>query len=551
MSNKPIYSFEDFKNNFVNTLTLKNNYKDNDEYWVYGYNVMFDFLCISNLNYAPEPYPPRKLSYELYTKGPGDILADKQTFDKYLSLKLADWTHPDGVESLYTIGYYSNFRGRVVVWDEYGIDFDDNNFSPITLNELKSYNFGYVKPIEPKEYTYEKVSIDDFVNHIKEYYPQARFYISHNADLYSKNNVSEIVRVRDYVRIVTKKCYALHENTSKTEALSDHKLYEILTTRVPLYREICRNIDFGHMYVAYLSDDYPENMFHKVETEIDERIAKRNYHWEFEISGSLVQKKRNLDILEDAKTPDIYKFNTLNRHYRDSLVSFDEERHQYAVGGKILQSVTTLVENCFTQFDAEYFSKKKAIELGISTQEVLDMWERKGKESRDLGTAMHKKIEKFYLNVISEEDETFRLFKMFAAQVKLAPYRTEWAVYDDEHGIAGTIDFVDYQNGKYIIYDWKRSAKIIADGQPIKVNRFGKKAKFPITHINDTTYYHYALQLSLYRYILEKNYGIQISDLRLGIFHPTYDRPYVISLPYLEKEVIAILDHRNNEHTLR
>ena len=56
-----------------------------------------------------------------------DILADKQTFDKYLSLKLADWTHPDGVESLYTIGYYSNFRGRVVVWDEYGIDFDDKN----------------------------------------------------------------------------------------------------------------------------------------------------------------------------------------------------------------------------------------------------------------------------------------------------------------------------------------------------------------------------------------------------------------------------------------
>lgn len=210
-----------------------------------------------------------------------------------------------------------------------------------------------------------------------------------------------------------------------------------------------------------------------------------------------------------------------------------------------------MVENCFTQFDAEYFSKKKAIELGISTQEILDMWERKGKESRDLGTAMHKKIEKFYLNVISEDDETFRLFKMFAAQVKLAPYRTEWAVYDDEHGIAGTIDFVDYQNGKYVIYDWKRSSKIIANGQPIKVNRFGKKAKFPITHINDTTYYHYALQLSLYRYILEKNYGIQISDLRLGIFHPTYDRPYVISLPYLEKEVIAILNHRNNEHTLR
>ena len=30
---------------------------------------------------------------------------------------------------------------------------------------------------------------------------------------------------------------------------------------------------------------------------------------------------------------------------------------------------------------------------------------------------------------------------------------------------------------------------------------------------------------------------MKISDLRLGIFHPTYNKPYVLRIPYLEKEI--------------
>lgn len=238
------------------------------------------------------------------------------------------------------------------------------------------------------------------------------------------------------------------------------------------------------------------------------------------------------------------EYNRKNKHCRDSKISFNDESHIYTVNGKVLQSVTTIVESCFPPFNADFFARRKAVQLGMSKEAVLAMWERKGKESRDLGTAMHKKIENYYQNIQSEEDDTFRLFKQFAGQVKLSPYRTEWAVYDEDHGIAGTIDFVDYQNGKYVIYDWKRSSKIIKNGQIVKISRYGTKAKAPINHIHDTSYYHYALQLSLYKYILEKNYGIRISDLKLGIFHPDYDKPYLISLPYLEKEIKDILRYR-------
>lgn len=88
------------------------------------------------------------------------------------------------------------------------------------------------------------------------------------------------------------------------------------------------------------------------------------------------------------------------------------------------------------------------------------------------------------------------------------PYRTEWAIYDEKLKIAGTLNFLDFQNGEFIIFNWKRSNKIVIRGQVEKSSKWGKRAFSPISHIHDTTYWYYALQVSIYRYILEKNYDI-------------------------------------------
>ena len=240
-----------------------------------------------------------------------------------------------------------------------------------------------------------------------------------------------------------------------------------------------------------------------------------------------------------------FRYNKRNSHRRDYYISFDEANHKYTVDGKILQSVTNIVENCFPKFDAQLHAMTTAAKMGMTEEEVIAMWERKGKESRELGTAMHQKIESYYQGKDSKEDDAFRLFKMFADKVKLEPYRTEWAVYDTDYNIAGTIDFVDYQDGKYTIYDWKRSDKIIANGMPVKVSKYQEKGLYPLEHLENSAYYHYALQLSLYKFILEKNYDIKVSDLRLGIFHPSYDKPYVLKMPYLENEVKRLMELRS------
>lgn len=277
----------------------------------------------------------------------------------------------------------------------------------------------------------------------------------------------------------------------------------------------------------------------------DFRQQQRKEEEEYKRKQEEIDKKLEAERQEAEARKEKFRFNQRNKHPLDSTISFRASDHLYIVNGVCLESVTTFVNSCFPKFNTELHAKQKAGALGISVQEVIEMWERKGKESRDLGTAMHKKIENYYQGIDSANDDTFNLFRIFANNIKLVPYRTEWAVYDWEYKLAGTIDFVDYQNGEYIIYDWKRSDKIIANGMPIKTNKYGEKGNYPLEHIDNSPYYHYALQLSLYKFILERNYGIKIDKLRLGIFHPTYNKPYLLEVPYLESEINSIFNLRS------
>ena len=280
--------------------------------------------------------------------------------------------------------------------------------------------------------------------------------------------------------------------------------------------------------------------------------TRTSFYWqrkreeeEYKRKREEIDKKLEVERQEAEARKEKFRFNQRNKHPFDSTISFRVSDHLYIVNGVCLESVTAFVSNCFPKFNAELHAKQKAGALGISVQEVIEKWEQKGKESRDLGTAMHKKIENYYQGIDSANDDTFNLFRIFANNIKLVPYRTEWAVYDWEYKLAGTIDFVDCQNGQYTIYDWKRSDKIIANGMPIKTNKYGEKGNYPLEHIDNSPYYHYALQLSLYKFILERNYGIKVDKLRLGIFHPTYNKPYLLEAPYLESEINSIFNLRS------
>ena len=135
---------------------------------------------------------------------------------------------------------------------------------------------------------------------------------------------------------------------------------------------------------------------------------------------------------EEALRREKANYNQRNQHLRDSALQFTSFSHSYSVNGIPLQSVTDFVEHCFPEFNANEMARRTAARTGQSVADVLAAWERKGEESRNAGTEMHWKIESFYQLNNVQDDETFRLFRMFTNQIALNPYRTEWPIYDTD-----------------------------------------------------------------------------------------------------------------------
>ena len=413
-----------------------------------------------------------------------------------------------------------------LIWDDYGIEmFDNIKLLSVDIADLK----------------FEKDEMA--IEYIKDC-SGSKFYILERENC--GESINAILRIRKRFEF-----FKEEPEEGYLSAFSECDLYKLLTTndfKPELkpdhihYKEICQYVDFKRNRISGSASC----------NTIDGRIEIGGGDYQFYVKNNIDSVFLHLKISGNSnfkkKVESVYKEQVeKERRNRDSFITFDEAKHTYTytLDGKILQSVTNIVENCFPKFDAELHAKYTAAKMGITPEKVIMMWEQKGKESRELGTAMHKKIENYYKGQDSWEDDSYRLFKMFAEKVKLEPYRTEWAVYDLDHIIAGTIDFVDYQNGEYTIYDWKRSDKIIANGMPVKVSKYQEKGLYPLEHLENCAYYHYALQLSLYKFILERNYNMKISKLRLGIFHPTYDKPYVLEMPYLENEVNTLMGLRS------
>lgn len=100
------------------------------------------------------------------------------------------------------------------------------------------------------------------------------------------------------------------------------------------------------------------------------------------------------------------------------------------------------------------------------------------------------------------------------------PIANEFIVYDQENGICGTIDMIGYNTKKdcYSIIDWKTSKKFDQG------NNFNDYMKPPFGHIQACNTAEYSLQLSLYKYILEKHTSIRIGEMVLFQI-PNKDNP--------------------------
>ena len=248
-----------------------------------------------------------------------------------------------------------------------------------------------------------------------------------------------------------------------------------------------------------------------------------------------------------------------NPHERDSFITFEEEPHIYTVhGDSSYTSVTTWNHRHFDDFNGEEVANnilrgKKMSDpnyayYGMTKQQILDMWKKSAIEASIAGTKLHYDIECFYNQIESKNDSIeFDYFLKFSHDFSnLKPYRTEWMVYYEELKLAGSIDMVYINDdGNLLIYDWKRCKEIENDKGSFTTY---SKTKC-ISHLPNTNFWHYALQLNMYKTILEHKYDKKVVGLFLIRLHPdnaykSYER---IEIPFLDKEMTDLIAHRKQE----
>jgi ATP-dependent exoDNAse (exonuclease V) beta subunit len=270
-----------------------------------------------------------------------------------------------------------------------------------------------------------------------------------------------------------------------------------------------------------------------------------------------------------------------NVHDRDRLIKFYSSGHKYEISTDKktkYTSVTTWVHTHFPKFDADavinnIFNGKNWNPTNkywnMTAEEIKNSWKTAGQTSCVFGTKLHERIETFMnispdnttttVDTENTENKTIgNLLQQYNLQNQqtneapewnyfiqfvqdyhhLKPYRTEWMIFDEDLKIAGSIDMVfENDDGTLSIYDWKRCKEIIRE------NNWNKFASNEIiSHLPDTNFWHYSLQLNTYKAILERKYGKTIKELYLVRLHPDDDAYELIEVPILNDEIVNLFE---------
>ena len=274
---------------------------------------------------------------------------------------------------------------------------------------------------------------------------------------------------------------------------------------------------------------------------------------------------RTADMIEKMAT-----FSDAGHYAQDADIDFEPDEHIYIYKGiKRMLPVSSLIAYFFEEFLALPQAENQWRYKGTPVEESLDKWAKAGRLASEVGTFVHLQTENYFqrgyfetecrlqfgsdTEVVSVEQEKLH-FLHFIRDYQIEPYRQEWPVYDKELNIAGTIDLIcQNDDGEYTIYDWKRSSKVVnAQGQPI-VEAFRGRMSYNGISLPDTSFYHYCIQQNLYRYMLERHYGIKVKSMNLVVLCPDYPTYYVVPIPKMDQiiqQIITICQQRDLGHRL-
>jgi ATP-dependent exoDNAse (exonuclease V) beta subunit len=232
-------------------------------------------------------------------------------------------------------------------------------------------------------------------------------------------------------------------------------------------------------------------------------------------------------------------------------ITFTEEGHTYVdSNNKKYVSVTTLIHKAFHQFDTENIAQKKADKLGISKEELLLEWENKGLVGRTNGTRLHEFAENYILNKnelyqANDINEKIRFNSSISMINRLNELfhpiinEPEKLVFSPGFSLAGSIDWLmKINDNNYIILDWKILSKDLAK------EGFNNQTGIilPTLNIQDSNYWHYALQLQIYELLLKsENYIKETANVSRYLIVWREDKFTLEKMPNLYAEAWGLI----------
>ncbi len=203
--------------------------------------------------------------------------------------------------------------------------------------------------------------------------------------------------------------------------------------------------------------------------------------------------------------------------------NFNEERHEYHHSGTKLKSVTNWIGTFSKPFDSVKWSEKKAIEYGVSAEEVLHGWKVLSDDGNDLGHDVHKFIEQFLnrenpalpLDKVQRKRAEAWLDYYNAKLCKMELVGQEIRIWSKKFGLAGTIDALFWWKNQLIVGDWKTNKKMKTDE-----DKHWSNLLFPFESEKENTLNKYSLQVSTYQAIL-RDHGIQTDKAFICWISPT------------------------------
>ena len=252
--------------------------------------------------------------------------------------------------------------------------------------------------------------------------------------------------------------------------------------------------------------------------------------------------------------------NEMLKVLKDSFKDFKfyADGHYYECKGKRVGiSVTTFIHEYCNEFDAEGMAEKVANRDGKTVQQVLDEWAYKRDFSCEKGTTCHEWSQSLwsgaeYKPLLFDESKEYMsaLDKIRNQAVNfkndyqehLEHLIDELPIGSEEFNIASCVDHLFYNKltGGLVLVDYKTNS--LMEGYNKKA--YKKAMKVPLSHINDDALHHYYIQLSIYKFLIEKYTGLKVDEMFIVYMSENIENYEIIEIPYLYEEVRKILELR-------